>query len=527
MYKEEYPDYTKQQFTDHRPKEIVNLVLVHKEKNESDKLQRECLLDQLRGNIDLIRRKKTPLTKNQIGILADGRTARRILIEGAPGIGKTTFLWQVCHQWALGRLLQQWDLVIMVQLRDEDARTAQSLSDLLYHPRCDIKEAICREIQEKEGENVLFIFDGYDELSDCQRTESFFLKMLRRPSRVLRKATVLVSSRPFATISLPHLFKDKLEQHVEILGFSEEQIEGYLTSTCQDNPDMLMDLKSYISNQPFISSVLYNPLHCSIVTELYHQYWQRGEKSFAPSTLTDLYKALLLNLLQRQLDIDIDDINELPQDIRHQLNQLAKLAAEGIEEKKYIFETVPGDSLGLMHSVKHLRDYRSKKSISYCFTHLTLQEFLAAFHWTELSLQELTELLQRPNLFPIQAYLRGIHFELDMHLTAIQLSQMEMSNEWKESVYKMKETIQQTHWFVLLLLAGLKTIPTELIAPWSKPQDEGIIIVSGSESGIHTVNSYKTIASKRSQLYRNGILVDCDENGIFELLSFRKSFLHP
>ena len=440
MYEEEYPEYTKRQFTHHHPKQIVNLVLVHKEKDEADKLQRECLLDQLRGNIDLIKRKKTPLTKYQIGILADGRTARRILIEGAPGIGKTTFLWQVCHQWALGQLLQQWDLVIMVQLRDEDARTAKSLSDLLYHPHHDIKEAICREIQEKEGENVLFIFDGYDELSDYQCTDSFFLKMLhvRRPNRVLRKATILVSSRPFATKSLPHPFTDKLEQHVEILGFDEEQIEGYLTSACQDNPDMLMDLKSYISNQPFISSVLYNPLHCSIVTELYQQYWKRGEKSFAPSTLTELYKALLLNLLQRQLDINIEDISQLPQDIRHQLNQLAKLAAEGIEEKKYIFEIVPGDSLGLMHSVKHLHDYRIKKPISYCFTHLTLQEFLAAFHWTELPPQELTELLQRPDLFPIQAYLRGIHFELDMNLTMIQQSQMEMPNEWKESVYKMK-----------------------------------------------------------------------------------------
>ena len=154
--------------------------------------------------------------------------------------------------------------------------------------------------------------------------------------------------------------------------------------------------------------------------------------------IDNLFGTLLLNLLQRQLDINIEDISQLPQDIRHQLNQLAKLAAEGIEEKKYIFEIVPGDSLGLMHSVKHLHDYRIKKPISYCFTHLTLQEFLAAFHWTELPPQELTELLQRPDLFPIQAYLRGIHFELDMNLTMIQQSQMEMPNEWKESVYKMK-----------------------------------------------------------------------------------------
>ena len=115
LYSPEYPDYSKPEFTRHRPKQIVNLVLVHREDDEGDKLQRECLLYQLHGNIDLIKKKKTPLTKDQITVLPNGTTARRVLIEGAPGIGKTTLLWQLCHQWADGELLQQWELVILVQ----------------------------------------------------------------------------------------------------------------------------------------------------------------------------------------------------------------------------------------------------------------------------------------------------------------------------------------------------------------------------------------------------------------------------
>ena len=161
----------------------------------------------MHGNIDLIQQKKTPLTKDQITVLASGATARTVLIEGAPGIGKTTLLWQLCHQWADGELLQQWELVILVQLRDETTRTAQCLSDLLYHPDHDIlyhpdhdiSKAVCRIVERREGENVLLIFDGYDELADEQRTDSIFIRLLRRQSRELRKATVVVSSRPFAT----------------------------------------------------------------------------------------------------------------------------------------------------------------------------------------------------------------------------------------------------------------------------------------------------------------------------------------
>ena len=298
LYSDEYPYYSKPQFTQHRPKQIVNLVLIDRVDDEVDKLQQERLLYQLQGNIDQIQQKKKPLTKDQIGILASGDTVRRVLIEGAPGIGKTTLLWQLCHQWGIGNLLHLWELVILVQLRDETIRTAQCLYDLLYHPRKNVREAICKQIEESEGENVLLIFDGYDELTaDYQHTDSIFLKILLKST--LRKATVMVSSRPLATKTLPNQFKDNLDQHVEIVGFNKHNIEDYLDSVCENRPELLIDLKSYISTQPFISSVLYNPLYCTIVTELYLQYWQRGEKGFAPSTLTQLYQALVLNLLRR------------------------------------------------------------------------------------------------------------------------------------------------------------------------------------------------------------------------------------
>ena len=293
-----------------------------------------------------------------------------------------------------------------MQLRDETTRTAHCLSDLLYHPDDEISKAVCHIVERREGENVLLLFDGYDEISDDQQTDSIFLKILRQ-SRFLRKATVIVSSRPFATKSLPFQFRNNLDQHVEIVGFNEQDIETYLTSACQDNPDMLSDLKSYISTRPFISSVLYNPLHCTIVIELYRQYWQRGEKGFAPSTMTQLYSAFLLNILRRQLDSSIDSLSELPSDVYHQLHQLAKLAAKGIKQKRYIFQNVPNETLGLMHSVKSLHDIRDRPPKSYSFSHMTLQEFLAARYWSQLPPLQLTEILQRKDLFPIENYVIG------------------------------------------------------------------------------------------------------------------------
>ena len=236
---------------------------------------------------------------------------------------------------------------------------------------------------------------------------------------------------------------------MEIVGFNEQDIETYLTSACENNPEMLRDLNSYISAQAFISSVLYNPLHCTIVTELYLQYWQRGEKGFAPSTLTQLYEALVLNLLRRHFCLDnTPSWTNLSSNVSNQLNQLGELAAKGIVQRKYIFDNVHSDTLGLMHSVKPLHDYRPNYPISQAFTHLTLQEFLASRYWSQLPPQQLTELLQRHDLFPIHQYLVGMH----------------RSSWWKE------ESLRVTHWPVLLFLAGLTAIPTELITPWTDQQ---------------------------------------------------------
>lgn len=146
---------------------------------------------------------------------------------------------------------------------------------------------------------------------------------------------------------------------------------------------MLEDLRSYVLSRPFIFSVMHNPLHCTIVTELYIQYWRDGRKVFAPNTLTEIYNAFVLNLLRRnmlpsQLS-NIEDFNDLPADVYKNLMQLAELAARGLQESSYIFKNVSQDTLSLMVSVRQLYDNRPRRS-AYMFLHLTLQEYLSAFY---------------------------------------------------------------------------------------------------------------------------------------------------
>ena len=392
-----YPKYSKpSEFPAvNRPEHPINLVLLHKERQIGT--SHEQLNLSLHGRVGEILKEKTSIKIEEIGsTLKADVAAHFVLIEGAPGIGKSTLCWQLCRLWLKGKLQHEWDLVVLVEISDEAIRKVTSVYDLLYHPDDKIRKSLAQEIQKRGGEGLMVIFDGFNELSDDQRSE-FSLVQRILSNRVLEKATIVVTSCPIAKNDFPYQFIQTLDEHIEIVGFNETDIQMYITLACKDNIGMLNDLRSYISSRPFILSVMYNPLHCTIVTELYIQYWQDGQKVFAPNTLTELYTALVLNLLRRSLPLNqssnVYGLADLPTHVYKNLMQLAELAATGLKTKQYLYKNVPHDTLGLMVSVRNLYDVRRKKA-AYKFLYLTLQEYLSALYWSQQTPQRQIEFLQ-------------------------------------------------------------------------------------------------------------------------------------
>ena len=99
-------------------KKYVNLALIEKEditKQEADQFTRATI----HGNIDDIKKSKRAIDIGQIAQLPDGSRPNCILIEGAPGVGKSTFAWKLCRKWGKGKSLQQYQLVVLLRLRDK------------------------------------------------------------------------------------------------------------------------------------------------------------------------------------------------------------------------------------------------------------------------------------------------------------------------------------------------------------------------------------------------------------------------
>ena len=358
----------------------------------------------------------------------DQSVAQHILVEGSPGIGKTMFSWELCRQWAEGKMLQDRDIVLMLQLRSKSVREAKSLSDLFHHSNDSIKQEVLEHITSVDGRGVFLVLEGYDELTEDQRTEGSILNKLLIGD-YLPKATIMVTSRPLASDSLCPEFRESVDQHIEVLGFNDEDIKSYVEKACQKQPQILPDLLSYIASNPFVSSVMYIPLQCVILTALYIEKWKKKKGGlYAPTTLTQLYTDLLLSSLIRYISdhpvyskcktAAIRQLSDLPSEVQEQVWKLSQLAAEGLEKGQFIFDSIPCDDMGLMQSAEE--ELVIGRSVSYCFLHLTLQEYLAALHWSRMGSEDMVRLVSETSLFPLDTLVRdGITKAAGYHWPAL------------------------------------------------------------------------------------------------------------
>ena len=167
------------------------------------------------GNVDTIQEKKGPITFSEIaeGIHLPSKAPasesdtrpigdrRLILVEGAPGVGKSTFAWEFCRRWEKREIAQQYDLVLLLRLRDKGIRNATSLEQLIKpcHPLQGVSSAVCLQLVNSQSFHALIILEGYDELPDSQRNNSSSIFNELISGDLLPLSTVLVTSRPWAT----------------------------------------------------------------------------------------------------------------------------------------------------------------------------------------------------------------------------------------------------------------------------------------------------------------------------------------
>ena len=375
---------------------IFNLAIIKKERIQRGKIDDNFVHKTIRGQIDDILLEKSPIELKDIFKNIEGER-KVILIDGAPGSGKSTLTIHICQQWGRGELFNQFTVVILVQLRDPKVQNAQAIADLLPCENRTMAEQAAAEIMAVKGRSVLWILDGFDELPSHVQKE-FIISRLINPrlhqENSLSKTAVIVTSRPISSGDLCPLVSSR----IEVLGFTSEEQRLFFTEWLNNDTKAVETLLERLSSNPAMEGSCYLPLNASIVA---HLYLTDGS---LPSTIYGIFSSLVQHCLSRFLHerqglpqklASFESLDGLPDDLRSFFEQLCKLAFIGTRDNKVTFSSSDIKTLGCSDKICELGLLQAVpsivshgRSVYHNFLHLSIQEMLAAVHISQIPASE-------------------------------------------------------------------------------------------------------------------------------------------
>ena len=388
-----------------KTKSYVTLAIVHQKELQTRQETMATIYLRTKGDIHEIphtigTEKLTTIA--QIFDPVSGRVPNSILIEGHAGIGKTTFVKEICIEWAEGKLLTSDKLVLLLLLRDPNVQKITDEHKLIEHFTKSTRkvEQLSSYLEDNHGAGVTLIIDGFDELNTTLRQKSFFRELIEK--RCLPKAKIVVTSRPSASACLHHV----IDRRLEILGFEQSSRNQYITEALQDSSSKLEKLQRHFQQYPNIDAICYIPLIMSIIVFLC-----MCQPDELPPTATKMYASFILHTICHYLkrvgkipeDKVINKLEQLPPVVYIALQQLEKTAFDGLVRDKIVFtvEELPvlckdnPTCYGLLQSTEcYSAEDVGIPTQSFNFLHLGIQEYFAAKHVTKLPEDEVYTLLK-------------------------------------------------------------------------------------------------------------------------------------
>ena len=445
-YSTEPPKFFTLQWPPPPTDKVFNLAMIKQQTIRRGPVDDELIRLTLRGNVDDIMERKTEVKLENI-LNLNKKKRKVILIEGAPGAGKSTLAWHICQTWESGELFQEFRVVIFVQLRDPAIQSAKSLADILPVESENMRSEVMSEIQSCRGRNVLFILDGWDEYGPGLQHSSLFQQLICTPGEVnMHFSSLIITSRPIASGELQQYASSR----VEIVGFTSTEVKKYFSESIGD-AEMEQKLQDHLRERPVIEASCYLPLNAAIIVHLF-----LALNHTLPHTFQEMFLSLILCCIIRHLTKEggrphISSLDDLPPDVQEPFKNICTMAYHGVMKNKVTFSAtdlrsfnLPTElsTLSLIQGVQSFTAFDT--SVSYNFLHLSVQELLAAFHISKLSASEqiriFNDLFDQPRLaavFRFYAAFTKLQTEGVRDIVArIILKEKEIQRKGNETIHK-------------------------------------------------------------------------------------------
>lgn len=348
-------------------------------------------------------------------VLKPGRDTpnpRRILLTGAPGIGKTEFVAQLVEEFiAVENGLGNLNFVFVFNFKEldliDDLISLQELLNLsAFSSR--LGDIVYQQLV-ANPEEVLLIFDGLNEWTTKSPTEhscteksdekmpvtSLVLNLLS--GDLLQGSTIIVTSRPTPLLSeMGEIIT--FDRYAELSCFKPEELKICVQEFFQDNNELSITVKNRISSDENLEVLCRLPQNCLLLCSYLdvvasRTTFERIQTLELPSTTTGLIERLIETATTAESDqnnhktfpSDHFDFSKNSQEV---LEKLSYLAFEGMINERYVFRKedlshveLSAFEVEILEEAGFLRRLRCSlppKPDIYCFSCLSIQEYLAA-----------------------------------------------------------------------------------------------------------------------------------------------------
>ncbi|TAK76629.1 MAG: NACHT domain-containing protein [Gammaproteobacteria bacterium] len=335
------------------------------------------------------------------------KTPQRVCIFGGAGIGKST----LCRYYAVSQHLweDKFDWVFWVPLRNlmdknrYPENTSYTLTDIAatcfgYQGLNKTDRAYLEQVVERQKDRILWLLDGYDEVSPLSEKIPYFKLLLEEV--VFTQPWVVITSRPHAVPPF------QADMQLEAIGFADGHIEQYVHRffSTNDNIDTI-NLLTFLRSNPGLWGISHIPINLELLCNLWH-YHQERQQPFLLLSFTDLYSQIVEYLLRCSLNKQGKESDHWAKEMVYTsyflpIKFLQYAAFLGQEHGQLILtggqnglfqdslkhcnltileaeQAISGVlQMGLLKSITH-----SKVAVQndYYFSHLTFQEFFTAMH---------------------------------------------------------------------------------------------------------------------------------------------------
>ena len=307
---------------------------------------------------------------------------RKVLIEGNPGMGKTTYCNKVAYDWAIniknqGDCFPEFEMVLLLKCRDVEIESDLwgAIDDQLLPGEINQKERekffeFIRQNQSK----VLLILDGLDELPSSKLPE--FTDIIQ--GKMLPLCHLVVTARHEAGIPM----RKVCDTLLEIEGFTYQDSKEFIHKYFSGKDDLAEKLLDKIQNEKRLKEMTANPLNTALLCLLCEDF-----EGILPESRTQLYLEIVQCVLiryrkKKDLPVENEDLIKIYED---ELKRLGLIALNGLyednmycEDKKLAKKDADLPGFGFLSAQPG--SSKRRPCMCYGFTHKSFQEFFAAHY---------------------------------------------------------------------------------------------------------------------------------------------------